>query len=329
MTTRPRPAGPSASATYDPLVSTEEGDGVQSSPPAPPDDEDLSALPPGWSADLAQRYSLTSSAARPGLLPYVRAVWARRHFMVAFSSARVASMYARTRLGHIWQLLTPLLNAAVYLLLFGVLLDTDRGVDNFIAFLVIGVFIFHFSQRSVRHGAESVSRNLGLIRAMHFPRATLPLAYTLSELWQLAGAMVVMAAVVLITGEPVTVGWLLVPVAILLQLLFNAGLSLVAARVLAQAPDLERVLPFVLRTWLYMSGVFYSIPVWGNRLPESIRWVLEVNPAAVYIDLVRTALLAEHDPLPHAWPLAVGWALLAAVVGFVFFWRAETRYGRG
>ena len=314
MTTGPRQADQVTAPTYDPLVRG---------------DDELGELPAGWSVELAERYSLTSSAARPGLVPYVREVWARRHFLLAFSRARVASSYARTRLGLLWQLLTPLLNATVYLLLFGVLLNTDRGVDNFVAFLVIGVFIFHFSQRSVRHGADSISRNLGLIRAMHFPRATLPLAYTLSELWQLAGAMVIMATVVLLTGEPVTLGWLLVPPAIALQLLFNAGLSLVAARVFARSQDLERVLPFVLRTWLYMSGVFYSIPVWGDRLPESIRWVLQVNPAAVYIDLVRTALLAGHEPLPYAWPLAIGWALLAAVVGFVFFWRAETRYGRG
>jgi teichoic acid transport system permease protein len=138
-----------------------------------------------------------------------------------------------------------------------------------------------------------------------------------------------MAGAVLITGEPVTLRWLLVPAAVALQFVFNAGLGLAVARLVAQAPDLDRVLPFVLRTWLYMSGVFYSIPVFTRGAPDWIRVVLEINPAAVYIDLVRTALLVEHEPLPYAWPLAVGWALVAAVLGFVFFWRAETRYGRG
>ena len=157
----------------------------------------------------------------------------------------------------------------------------------------------------------------------------MPLAYTLTELQQLFGAMVVMACVVLITGEPITLGWLLVPVAIALQSVFNAGVALIAARLVAQAPDLNKVLPFALRTWLYMSGVFYSIPVQADRFPDELRVVLEVNPGAVYIDLVRTALLTEHDPLPYSWPLAVAWAVVALVVGFVFFWRAETRYGRG
>ena len=294
-----------------------------------PADDDLAKLPAGWGTDLAERHALMASSARPGLQQYIRQVWARRHFLVAFANARVVSIYARTRLGQLWQLLTPLLNAGVYLLLFGVLLNTRRGIENYIAFLVIGVFMFHFSQRSVRHGADSVIRNLGLIRAMHFPRATLPLAYALTELQQLFGALFVMAAVVLITGEPITPAWLLVPAAVGLQFVFNAGLSLMAARIVSQAPDLDRVLPFVLRTWLYTSGVFYSIPVHTAGAPEWVRVVLEVNPAAVYIDLVRRALLSDHDPLPYSWPLAIGWALVALVVGFVFFWRAETRYGRG
>jgi teichoic acid transport system permease protein len=316
MTTDPRQA-PTAVPPTDDLV---HGNG---------DLRDLDKLPPGWSTELAQRYSLMSSSARPGLRQYLRMVWARRHFLVAFSNARMVSLYSRTRLGQIWQLLTPLLNAGVYLLLFGVLLNTSRGVDNFVAFLVIGVFIFHYSQRAVRHGADSISRNLGLIRALHFPRATLPLAYTLTELQQFFGALVVMAGIVLITGEPLTPRWLLVPVAVALQSVFNAGAALVAARIVAQAPDINKVLPFVLRTWLYTSGVFYSIPVMTAGAPDVVRVLLSVNPAAVYIDLVRTALLSTHDPLPYSWPLAVGWAVVALVAGFVYFWRAETRYGRG
>ncbi len=302
---------------YDPLVQT---DGQL---------EDLEKLPAGWSTELAQRYSLVASSARPGLQQYLRQLWERRYFLIAFANARVVSLYTSARLGQVWQLLTPLLNAGVYLLLFGVLLNTSRGVDNFIAFLIIGVFIFNFTQRSVRHGADSVSRNLGLIRALHFPRATLPLAYTLSELQQLGGALVVMAGAVIITGEPVRLAWLLVPVAVALQSVFNAGVSLVVARVVAQTPDINQVLPFVLRTWLYTSGVFYSIPVFAAHAPDWVRVLLSINPAAVYIDLVRTALLEEHVSLPYAWPLAVGWAVVAAAVGFVFFWRAETRYGRG
>jgi hypothetical protein len=31
----------------------------------------------------------------------------------------------------------------------------------------------------------------------------------------------------------------------------------------------------------------------------------------------------------HLWYYAVAWAVIALVIGFCFFWQAETRYGRG
>ena len=32
---------------------------------------------------------------------------------------------------------------------------------------------------------------------------------------------------------------------------------------------------------------------------------------------------------PHVWAVATGWALLAGVGGFIYFWKAEETYGRG
>lgn len=280
-------------------------------------------------AALAARHGLAPSSVRPPLGAYLRSLWGRRHFLLAFSRAKVVSTYTSARLGQIWQLLTPLMLAGVYLLVFGLLLRTGRGVDNFIAFLVIGVFVFTFTQRSVLTGSEAINSNLGLVRALHFPRATLPLAYTLAELQKLAVALLALGGIVLLTGEPLTVAWLLVPLAVSLQLLFNAGLTLLVARASAQIRDLAQVLPFVMRAWLYLSGVFFSIPTITANAPAALGILMSINPGAVYIDLVRQSLLVEHTPLPYAWPLAVGWAVLLLVGGFLFFWRAEDRYGRG
>jgi teichoic acid transport system permease protein len=60
--------------------------------------------------------------------------------------------------------------------------------------------------------------------------------------------------------------------------------------------------------------------------------ILQANPAAVYMDLMRFALIDDYtraDLPPHVWALALGWAVLVGVGGFVFFWKAEERYGRG
>lgn len=283
-------------------------------------------------AALAKRHGLRRAIARPSLPFYVKQLWARRHFVLKYATSRNVSKYSQSMLGQLWQLLTPLLNAGVYYLMFGVILDQKKDISNYTAFLITGVFIFTFTQRTVSGGAKSISNNLSLIRALHFPRAALPLAYAVQELQQLLWSMLVLIGIVLLTGEPLTLYWLLIPVALLLQLTFNIGASLFMARVGAFARDMNQLLPFIMRTWLYASGVFFSIPDRVADLPESlafVQYIMELNPAAAYIELMRDLLIQGHTPPQWAWTTAIFWAVFALVIGFWYFWRAEERYGRG
>ncbi|MCU6325990.1 ABC transporter permease, partial [Enterobacter quasiroggenkampii] len=112
-------------------------------------------------------------------------LWARRHFITAFSTAKLTAQYSQAKLGQVWQVMNPLLNAAVYFFIFGVLLGTKKGVPDYIPFLVTGVFIWTFTQSSIMAGPRAVSGNLGLVRALHFPRAALPISFCLQQLQQL------------------------------------------------------------------------------------------------------------------------------------------------
>jgi teichoic acid transport system permease protein len=295
---------------------------------APSPDDGLSP------SQLAAKYGLSVSGARPGLVPYIRQLWGRRHFIIAFSQAKLTAQYSQAKLGQLWQVATPLLNAFVYLVIFGVILKTSRGMsmDLYIPFLVTGVFAFTFTQSSVMAGVRSISGNLGLVRALHFPRASLPISFALQQLQQLLFSMIVLLAIVIGFGSYPALSWLLVLPALALQFVFNTGLAMIMARLGSKTPDLAQLMPFVMRTWLYASGVMFSIPVMLADKPAWIAEVLQYNPAAVYMDLIRFALIDDYGSgyLPsHVWATAVGWAVLIGFAGFVYFWKAEERYGRG
>ncbi|MCF0089253.1 teichoic acid transport system permease protein [Streptomyces griseoaurantiacus] len=285
-------------------------------------------------ADLAAKYGLSVSGARPGLVEYIRQLWGRRHFILAFSQAKLTAQYSQAKLGQLWQVATPLLNAAVYYLIFGLILNASRGMshDVYIPFLVTGVFTFTFTQSSVMSGVRAISGNLGLVRALHFPRASLPISFALQQLQQLLFSMIVMVLVVVGFGSMPGLSWALVVPILVLQFLFNTGLAMIMARLGSKTPDLAQLMPFVMRTWMYASGVMFSITHMLKGRPEWIADVLQVNPAAVYMDLMRFALIDEYGSsnLPsHVWAIALFWAVVLFAGGFVFFWKAEERYGRG
>jgi len=313
-------------------------------------------------AELAAEYGLRPSSARPGLASYLATVWQRRHFIIAYATARNVSMYTEARLGQLWQVLTPLLNSCVYYLIFGIIFQANRGISNYTAYLVSGVFIFSFTERSIVVGSSVMRANITLIRALHFPRACLPLAYVLVEFQQLLLSLLVLFAIVLGTGEPLTWYWLLLIPALLMQAMFNMGAALILARAGAGAQDISQLVPFMLRVWRYFCGVMYSINSLPAELPGWAKAALSLNPAAVYISLTRYAIMATFradapgakpynalrcavftakkipalqaychpDILPsELWLAGAGWAIVTLVAGVLYFWQAETRYGRG
>jgi teichoic acid transport system permease protein len=144
--------------------------------------------------------------------------------------------------------------------------------------------------------------------------------------------------------------------------MFNMGAALIMARVGAGAQDFSQLVPFLLRVWRYFCGVMYSIDTLSVKLPLWAKQLLELNPAAVCISLMRYAIMASQrayapgakpynaamcaafeakktPPLraychpdvltSEVWLAGIGWAVVALVAGVIFFWRAETRYGRG
>ncbi|NJP98356.1 ABC transporter permease [Nonomuraea sp. FMUSA5-5] len=289
-------------------------------------------------AKLAKRYGLRRAIARPRFPVYLRLLWQRRHFILTYATSRNVTKYSSSALGQLWQVLTPLLNAGIYFVMFGVILGGGKGIQNYPAFLLTGMFIFTYTQRTVTAGAKSISGNLSMIRALHFPRASLPLAYTIQELQQLAISMGVLLVLVAATGEWPTWYWLMIPVVLLLQTLFNVGAGLVVARLGAQMRDLNQLLPFITRTWLYASGVFFSIQakvVGAAGLPQWVADVMYLNPAASYIEWMREILIPSynttygHHPPTMVLVSCVFWAVFALGFGFWYFWRSEERYGRG
>lgn len=299
-------------------------------------DGDYSArLREGGGAELAEELGLQPVGVRPKLSVYLKALWSRRQFIWTMASSNAYARNNNTYLGQGWNILNPILWAAIYFAVFGVLLGTRRDVQNFLAFLVIGVFLFRFVSSSFTGGAKAITGNLSLVRSLHFPRAVLPISNTLTEFIILMPAIVVMCIIVALSGfvYPDVEGglrwsWLLLPVAIVLLYLFCTGCAFLIARPVADVRDLANLLPFVTRVFFYLSGVFYSIEVrFGDALGPLLPYA-EHQPVALYLYLARSSMLDEFPIDGTKWLLGVGWAIFFLVGGFLMFWRAEERYGR-
>lgn len=272
--------------------------------------------------------SMRPSVYRPKIASYIRGLWRRRHFIVEEARGKQASANVDLLLGRIWNILNPLLDAAMYGVIFGLLLKTSKGIDNFIGYLVIGLIFFGFMSQGLRNGDMLLQKSRGMLNSFIFPRASLPIAVAVKALLE----NITPAVVALLFGigfqlsQPVHISILaVVPIYILIHI-FAAGLTLIVARITAFMPDIGALLKVVNRAWFYSSGVFFSVSRFAPN--DTVRQILELNPAFQFLLAVRnSALYGEVPDLSH-WCYMIVVSVLFFAIGLLFFWRAEARYGK-
>ncbi|MGB3186131.1 MAG: ABC transporter permease [Ornithinimicrobium sp.] len=284
---------------------------------------------PGLSSDearkLAREHSMQQVGVRPPLGAYIRDLWRHRSFVVTMASADFVSRHQQNYLGQVWALLNPLLLGAAYFLIFGVLLNTTKDIDNYITFLIVGLFAFIFLSSGMNHGAKSLVSNLSVVRALRFPRVVLPISVVLTELFAALPAFAVAVLVAVVTNEPVQASWLLYPVAIAIVYLLTTGIAMIAAVGVYKYRDAANLVPLLTRMLRYISGVFFLITAYADGW---VGIVLAYQPVAVVLTMLRQTLMAEYPLTLAPWLVSLGWAVLLFMIGFVMFWRAEATYGR-
>lgn len=258
---------------------------------------------------------------------YLRGMWDRRHYVWYVAKSDLRSRQINSVLGNLWHLLNPLLQIGVFFIFFGLVLDTTRGVDNFLGYLSIGIFVYSYTQKSAMTGAKSLTKYRGLMQIVSFPRATLPLTTTVAEGLATIPPYLVMLLVAVLTGETPALSWLLVFPFFLIQSAFNTGLAMITARAVSHLADIQQVLPFIFRLGFYFSGVLFNLEAYIDG--KSYELLFRLNPLYCFIEINRGALL-EGSPLD--WSLvgiAAAWAIGLLVVGFWWFRQAEDSYGEG
>lgn len=286
------------------------------------------ALSPEAAASLAKANRLVELGSRPPFRTYVADLWRRRSFLWTLSQAEADEKNSQDRLGVLWTVLNPLLLVCSYYLIFGVLFGTKRNVPNFIGYLSIGVVVFGFTSSAMTKGTRSIINNTGLVRALRFPRALLPLSATLTDLITLLPALGVLLVLMVVTGEPITWHWLLLPLALAIQGLILAGLVLMGARLLNISRDLGNLIPVAIRLLRYVSGVFFDIAQRMDNHPTGAH-IMQLQPFALPIDLVRQCLMESQPINWHHWLVGIAWAVGLFGAGVWIFWWDEAKYGRG
>lgn len=269
---------------------------------------------------------------RPALGGYLLEVWRRRHLAWALAKGDFIAGHQDNYLGMLWSIINPLLLGASYYLIFGLLIGTRGGIENFVSFLTIGLFVFIPISAAMTSGGKSVLGKTGMIRSLQFPRIMLPVTVMISEFLGALPAFMTLLVIAVLSGEQPSLKWLLFPVALLVVFLTCLGIAMLCARFVDVVRDAANLLPLLVRLLRYVSGVFFSIREALARFDDPPTWIalaLEYQPVAVMLTMVRETIMGEYSLSWQTWTVCGGWMVFFLVAGVVVFWRGEGSYGRG
>ena len=275
-------------------------------------------------AALAWRTALRS-AGRAFVYP-ARTIWRNRSLIRAMVRRDVLGRYRGSFGGAFWTVLNPLLLMLTYFFVFGVVLQARFGADpsrsGFALYFLAGMLPWLAFSEAVGRSATVMVEHRNFVKKLVFAVETLPVNLVVSGLVSEAfGLLLFTIGFFLARGKvPVSVLWL--PVLVVPQVLFTAGVCWFLAALGVFVRDLGQFIGFLLTLWFFLTPICYpeaSLPRWA--LP-----VLSMNPVYVLVQGYRTIFLEGQAPaFAPLWKL---WLLAGAVFigGHAWFYKLRKSF---
>src|SRR3712207_2000178 len=161
---------------------------------------------------------------------------------------QVARVYQGSYLGLLWAFLGPLLMVALYTLIFSEVIGikfrevTGDSSLNFGLFLYCGLLPFLAYSDALSKGVNSIRGNSNLVQRVVFPVEVLPLTTVITSVVDKVFGVGALALVLVLLEQRLHWTILLVPLILVPQLLFTAGLCYLLAVAGTYLPDIRETL---------------------------------------------------------------------------------------
>ncbi len=244
--------------------------------------------------------------------------------------AEMKRTHADTAIGTLWWILDPVLQMLVYWMLVAVIFA--RTTPDILLFLMSAILPWKWLASTLSEASTSITSRQSLIRQLQFPKLVLPTAGAVAALVSFGFGLIALAFLYLIYPHRLSAWVLTLPLIAVVQFVFTLALGIFLAAMNAFFRDVQNVLRHVIRLWMYVSPVLYSLQQLEGQ--DAARQILGLNPMAPIIEGYRHILYGTEKTV-HG--IAPDWLSLLAVLGIsavllaiaiVIFKRAESSFAR-
>jgi ABC-type polysaccharide/polyol phosphate export permease len=306
---------------------------------------DVASIPAEPSAELLYRHKVHFPES-------VRNLWAHREIIYTLAERDFRAQYKQASLGILWALLSPVATLVLFVFVFSKVKVFGSEGQPYALFAFVGILCWNFFSTALGNGGQSLLNNKALMAKTQFPRECFPLETMCVQALNTMLSWVPLALLFVMFGRAPRFTTVWVPMLMLIEVVFAAGMALAISSVVIQMRDLTQVLPLITSLGLFATPViwpFAKIPtnyhlagghqvtVIGahghviHHLVGGITINLQMvygffNPLGPIIDGARQTMLIGHTPNFALTGIAALGASLYLVLGYRIFKRLEENF---
>ncbi len=243
---------------------------------------------------------------------------AHRELLFRMAHRDLLLRYKQTMMGVAWAIFMPLVNTAIFSVIFTRVAPINTGVP-YPVYAFSGLLLWNAFSSSLRFAAISLTSNSNLVTKLYFPREIFPLSAVIVTLIDTALASVVLVVLMMYYHVSVSPLLILLPVVIAVQICFTCAMALLLSMANLFYRDVKYLFEIAITVWMFATSVVYPVDLVHGRLGRLLR----LNPMTSMIDAFRATVIGGFKTDLTAFLVAATISVVGLLVAWLVFHRAE------
>lgn len=225
----------------------------------------------------------------------------------------IRGRYKNSFLGVLWTFLNPLLQLAVYALIFPLILKTTQ--PYYVIFVCVGLIPWTFFTTSVSQSAFTVVANGNIVKKVYFPREILPISVVASGAVNFMISTLIILAFVIFFGLGISKYIIFYPLILLIQCILQLGIAFILSAITVYLRDIEHFVQIILMVLFYATPIVYS----GDSIPEAFKFIITLNPMSHILEGYRAIFYNQTMPDMASLGIVLLGSVILCVIGYYIF----------
>ena len=261
-----------------------------------------------------------SELAEPLAIEELKNLFRYKDFIYQLVRRDIIARYKRSVLGVAWTMINPLGTMLILSIVFAQLFQV-RG--TYPALILSNLVAWNFFSQTTTASLGAMLWGANLFRKIFLPRTSFIVSTIGTGVVNLLLSLVPLFFVLLITGNPIYLSIIFLPVSIIILIFFSLGFSLLLSTYVPYFPDIAEMYPILTTAWMYLTPIIYPEDLMANVFNGLL---LKLNPLYHVLKVFRIVVFDGRFPTWQEFIVSFLISIITLILGWIIYTRKSETF---